>query len=72
MDTVYGTKKYFQSLSGVSDIYRTQTCRQMVSRKKNLLSILIVTLIALGGIFRRSYRIQNHVLHTKPTYCVCS
>ncbi|XP_017060190.1 proteoglycan 4 [Drosophila ficusphila] len=29
MDTVYGTKKYFQSLSGVSDIYRTQTCRQM-------------------------------------------
>ncbi|XP_052847517.1 mucin-17 isoform X1 [Drosophila gunungcola] len=29
MDTVYGTKKYFQSLSGVSDIYRAQTCRQM-------------------------------------------
>ncbi|EDW85358.2 uncharacterized protein Dwil_GK10554 [Drosophila willistoni] len=29
MDTVYGTKKYFQSLSGVADIYRTQTCRQM-------------------------------------------
>ncbi|XP_068158555.1 mucin-2 [Drosophila tropicalis] len=29
MDTVYGTKKYFQSLSGVTDIYRTQTCRQM-------------------------------------------
>ncbi|BFF97734.1 mucin-5AC [Drosophila madeirensis] len=29
MDTVYGTKKYFQSLSGASDIYRAQTCRQM-------------------------------------------
>ncbi|XP_030375642.1 mucin-5AC [Scaptodrosophila lebanonensis] len=31
MDTVYGTKKYFQSLSGVSDIYRTQTCRAMAT-----------------------------------------
>ncbi|XP_054743335.1 mucin-2 [Anastrepha obliqua] len=27
MDTVYGTKKYFQSLSGASDIYRTPACR---------------------------------------------
>lgn len=31
MDTVYGTKKYFQSLSGGSDIYRSSTCRAMVS-----------------------------------------
>ncbi|KAM8710758.1 hypothetical protein ACLKA7_017394 [Drosophila subpalustris] len=35
MDTVYGTKKYFQSLSGVSDIYRTQTCRQMNTSEYN-------------------------------------
>ncbi|EDW68681.1 mucin-2 isoform X2 [Drosophila virilis] len=35
MDTVYGTKKYFQSLSGVSDIYRTQTCRQMNNSEYN-------------------------------------
>ncbi|XP_005178067.2 mucin-2 [Musca domestica] len=27
MDTVYGTKKYFQSLSGASDIYRSPACR---------------------------------------------
>lgn len=31
MDTVYGTKKYFQSLSGASDIYRTPACRAVVS-----------------------------------------
>jgi len=38
MDTVYGTKKYFQSLSGVSDIYRAQTCRQMVSNPQSFIT----------------------------------
>ncbi|XP_055848503.1 mucin-2 [Episyrphus balteatus] len=31
MDTVYGTKKYFQSLSAGSDIYRSSACRAMTN-----------------------------------------
>ncbi|KNC27159.1 hypothetical protein FF38_12648 [Lucilia cuprina] len=44
MDTVYGTKKYFQSLSGASDIYRSPACRAVID------NVLVVVAAAAAAV----------------------